>query len=212
MFKIGDKVRVKNTCSINHVRGGVVTGLGDGFSRVNFGTVDYYYSNTLLESMDDMDTSERLSEVIKENQNLKQQISEQNIKLNKIQDDLKRELNDKGVRDEEFRESVDFWLKSNSSLIAEVWGEDYKNAPMSVMCSMHLSEFVNKYKEYKDKQDSEIKVGDEVNNGDATAIVTRAYEKSIYVLYRDGSCGSQPKYEYIKTGKHYDSIDEFMNS
>lgn len=158
MFKIGDKVRVINSHSMNHAREGVVTALGDGFSRVSFGTVDYYYSNTLLERMDDMDISERLSEAIKENQNLKQQLGEQNIKLNKIQADLNRELNGKGV------------------------------------------------------SDSEIKVRDEVNDGNTVAIVTRTYANTIYVLYRDGSCGSHSKDTYTKTGKHYDSIDEFMNS
>lgn len=163
------------------------------------------------------DLSERLSEVIKENQNLKQQISEQNIKLNKIQADLKRELNDKGVSDEEFREAYILWSRSMFKDRKEIWGEydlfDFVN-------KNSLSEFVNKYKEYKDKQ-NEIKVGDEItpnNNENVKAIVIYVSDDcyEAWVL-RNGGVGiytiSHTKIkDWHKTGRHFDEIDTIISA
>ena len=159
---------------------------------------------------------DRFDAIEKKHQEIKKMLGETNILVDSLKADSVRILREKqGVSDEEFRESVDFWLKSKSSLIAEVWGEDYKNAPMSVMCSMPLSEFVSKYKEYKDKQ-NEIKVRDVVKGGSGIeCIVTRIpsiTSELMYVLYKDGSSSEVLTELYTKTGKHYDSIDEFMNS
>ena len=211
MFKVGDKVKITSFPHVAFGRCGIVkTVNGNGFYYIETNNLKFLCYEDEIERIEDMDISERLSEVIKENQNLKQQISEQNIKLNKIQGDINRELRDKqGVSDEEFEEVYEFFSGSNKNVHATVWGNLYLE---NIFSNLSLSEFVSKYKEYKDKQDNEIRVGDVVNDGNTVAIVTCAYEKSIYVLFRDGSCGSYPKYEYIKTGKHYDSIDEFMNS
>lgn len=211
-FKVGDKVRVINSYSMNHAREGIVTALGDGFSRVSFGSVDYYYSNTLLEGVVDMDISERLSEVIKENQELKQKLGEQNIKLNKIQADVRRE---QGVSDEEFREAFKAWETLSNLTCVNIWDGEYMLKEIFNKCS--LSEFVNKYKEYKDKQDNEIKVGDVVTVKDGVSdfesLVTKVSGRVVYRLFSDGSCdGYANKEDLEKTGKHFDSIDEFMRS
>lgn len=75
-----------------------------------------------------------------------------------------------------------------------------------------LSEFVNKYKEYKDKQDNEIKVGDVVQLTVKEAIVTATAGCDAYLLFRDGSSNKFTKDNFTKTSRHYDSIDAFMNS
>lgn len=206
MFNVGDKVRVVSPESFYYRHIGTMVDVGGSISSVDFGRHVNLFLNVNLERVDDMGISERLSEVIKENQNLKQQLSEQNIKLNKIQGGVRRE---QGVSDEEFGEAYEFYSGSNKNVHATVWGNLYLE---NIFSNLSLSEFVNKYKEYKDKQNNEIRVRDEVNDGNTTAIVTSTYERSIYVLYRDGSCGIHPKDKYTKTGKHYDSIDEFMNS
>lgn len=71
--------------------------------------------------------------------------------------------------------------------------------------------FVNKHKEYKDKQ-NEIKVGDVVQLAVKEAIVTAIDGCNMYLLYRDGISNKFTKDNFTKTGKHYDSIDKFMNS
>lgn len=152
---------------------------------------------------------DRFDAIEKKHQEIKKMLSETNILVDSLKADSVRMLREKqGVSDEEFREAYKLWDSSLLKKREEIWGVC---TLLSFISDFSLSEFVSKYKEYKDKKDDEIKVGDVVNDGYTVAIVTCAYEKSIYVLYRDGSCGSHPKYEYIKTGKHYDSIDEFMN-
>jgi len=148
------------------------------------------------------DLSERLSEVIKENQNLKQQISEQNIKLNKIQADARRE---QGVSDEEFREALDFYENANQTICYEVWG----STTLSLIFYYNsLSEFVNKY---KDKQ-NEIKVGDEVYCLDHNykSIVTSVEDGVAVMITNNGKWSTCNTEELHKTGKRYD-IESILN-
>lgn len=218
MFKVGDEIKIINPECKMYGFYGTITSKINSYYTVSFGAdVRYWYENEDLERINDMDISERLSEVIKENQELKQKLKqklgEQNIKLDKIKADINRELRDKqGVSDEEFREAYEFWKDNNSNICTEIWG----NGTLSeILFHTSLSEFVNKYKEYKDKQDNEIKVGDVVKLkiGGEESIVTRADSCIVYRLFRDGGCDIYTDKKVLeKTGKHYDSIDEFMNS
>lgn len=75
-------------------------------------------------------------------------------------------------------------------------------------------EALAKVKAYTEERNN-IKVGDVVTmRGKAIeSIVTKVDGYAIYRLYRDGSCGSYTnKEDLVKTGKHFDSIDEFMRS
>ena len=74
-------------------------------------------------------------------------------------------------------------------------------------------EALAKVKEYEER--NEIKVGDVVKLkiGGEESIVTRVVDGcSVYRLFRDGSCVYTDKKVLEKTGKHFDSIDEFMRS
>lgn len=218
MFKVGDKVKVINPNFEHFGYEGIIKDVDvvNSDSMVDFGKGCYWCHNENLGRVDDMNISERLSEVIKENQNLKQQLSEQNFKLDKIKADINRELRHKhGVSDEEFREAYELW---NSSLLRkrkEIWGVC---TLLSFISEFSLSEFVNKYKEYKDKQDNEIKVGDEVivkpNGYNAMVIAFATQIGQLTVFTKEHNTFEVLVSDIEKTGRHFDfdSIDEFMNN
>lgn len=212
MFKVGDKVEIIKPSCIHYKTIGIVKNVFEYNNCYTVGFSDgwYLYSEEALKLVDNL--SERLTQVIKENQSLKQKISEQNIKLNKIQADMNRELRDKqGVSDEEFREALDFYENANQTICDEVWG----STTLSLIFHYNsLSEFVNKYKEYKQKKekDKEINVGDEVcKQGSDTKYIVTAIDKTLLgdTAFR---CMSEYGLSYsilnteqlIKTGKHYD--------
>lgn len=69
----------------------------------------------------------------------------------------------------------------------------------------------DKVKEYEER--NEIKKGDVVKDSVGEALVLRIDDSRVYLLCRDGSCGEYPlSLRLKKTGKHFDSIDEFMRS
>lgn len=73
-------------------------------------------------------------------------------------------------------------------------------------------EALAKVKEYEEKHD-EIKAGDVVTakGSELEGIVTKVIGRVVYRLFKDGSCdGRADKEDLVKTGKHFDSIDEFM--
>lgn len=83
-----------------------------------------------------------------------------------------------------------------------------------LMNTLTVQEALAKVKAYEDECD-EIKVGDVVTTRGSVfeSIVTNVSGNKISRLYRDGSCdGFTYKENLVKTGKHYDSIDEFMRS
>ena len=216
MFKVGDKVKVISNTRYDFGKNGVIVSVlesGDYHVLIdNYGKVlcaDYE-----LERTDDMTLSERLAEVIKENQNLKQQLSEQNIKLNNIQADVNRELRDKqGVSDEGFREALDFYENADQAICYEVWGA----ITLSLIFQYNsLSEFVSRYKEYEQKKEEEnkgIKVGDEVYYLDKHFhyVVTYIDEQNIaIILSQYGKYGTVNVVNLHKTGKHYD-IESMLN-
>lgn len=71
-----------------------------------------------------------------------------------------------------------------------------------------------KVKDYEER--NEIRVGDVVklkSDYVVESIVTRITKTNIYRLFKDGSCSSSCDREDLrKTGRHFDSIDEFMRS
>lgn len=157
---------------------------------------------------------DRFDAIEKKHQEIKKMLSETNILVDSLKADSVRMLREKqGVSDEEFREAYELWESSLLKKREEIWGVCILS---SFISKFPLSEFVNKYKEYKDKQDNEIKVGDVVKySGGMECIVTRIpsfTSERMYVLYRDGSSSESSTELYIKTGKHFDSIDEFMHS
>ena len=74
-----------------------------------------------------------------------------------------------------------------------------------------------KVKAYEEER-NEIKVGDVVrfNRIGCKAIVTRITETYMCRLFKNGDCGSfllkDKSDSFVKTGEHFDSIDEFMRS
>lgn len=87
-------------------------------------------------------------------------------------------------------------------------------SPASIFKAFTPQEALVKAKEYEER--NEIRVGDVVElkgNHVVESIVTRITKTNIYRLFKDGSCSSSCDREYLrKTGKHFDSIDEFMRS
>ena len=86
----------------------------------------------------------------------------------------------------------------------------------AVLKAFTPQEALAKVKAYEEKHD-EIKVGDVVTIKDGVSdfesIVTKVSGRVVYRLFSDGSCdGYADKEDLEKTGKHFDSIDEFMRS
>lgn len=71
---------------------------------------------------------------------------------------------------------------------------------------------MKKIKDYNERQNEEIKVGDEVKVCDCIGIVTRHAPKTrtCYVMYRDGSCGEEELTDCEKTGNHSMSLDKWL--
>lgn len=90
--------------------------------------------------------------------------------------------------------------------LAEIFGISDK----PVLDAYTPQEALAKVKEYKERDG--IKVGDVVKlrNYHIESIVTRVNGDTIYRLFSDGSCDSIGKEDLVRTGKHFDSIDEFM--
>lgn len=89
-----------------------------------------------------------------------------------------------------------------------------KNTFAPLMNTFTPQEALAKVKAYEEEQD-EIKVGDviKLRNWYTESIVTRVDGDIIYQLFTDGSCGIYTNKEDLeKTGRHFDSIDEFMRS
>ena len=86
-----------------------------------------------------------------------------------------------------------------------------KRTYISVMETFTPQEALTKVKAYED----EIKVGDVVTmRGEVVeSIVTKVDGYIIFRLFKDGSCYCGTNKENLrKTGRHFDSIDEFMRS
>lgn len=83
----------------------------------------------------------------------------------------------------------------------------------AVFEAVSASEAVAKIKEYEQqKQDPEIKVGDEVVIDDSIGIVTRAFSGAVtcYVMRKDGSSGEEDRNDCKTTGRHFDQIAEVL--
>ena len=85
----------------------------------------------------------------------------------------------------------------------------------SILNAYTPQEALAKVKEYEER--NEIKVGDVVRLKGCCVegIVTKVTETNIYRLFKDGSSTKEAFKDvegFAKTGKHYDSIDEFMRS
>lgn len=90
-----------------------------------------------------------------------------------------------------------------------------KNTFASLMNTFTPQEALAKVKAYEEH--NEIKVGDVVRSKgcNVEGIITKISEIKIYRLFKDGSCDSistKVKEDLEKTGRHFDSIDEFMRS
>lgn len=87
--------------------------------------------------------------------------------------------------------------------------------PDEVFADFTPQEALAKVKAYEEH--NEIKVGDVVRSKgcNVEGIITKISEIKIYRLFKDGSCDSistKVKEDLEKTGRHFDSIDEFMRS
>lgn len=75
-------------------------------------------------------------------------------------------------------------------------------------------EAIDKIKKYEERQtDDKIKVGDEVvcTSTGSTAIVTAKQGTSVYLLWRDGSCGNADSTRLKKTGRNFNKqIDKIL--
>lgn len=103
------------------------------------------------------------------------------------------------------------WLYNNPVNL----GEDIFNCDFWEIYSKYTAqEVVHKIKEYEDtqKQDAEIKVGDEVDHDGLKSIVVRISNDYVYTVTE---IGTTPTYHYtgtelIKTGRHFPQIVEVL--
>lgn len=92
---------------------------------------------------------DRFDAIEKKYQEIKKMLSETNILVDSLKADSMRMLREKqGVSDEEFREAYELWDSSLLKKRQEIWGVCILS---SFISNFSLSEFVNKYKKYKDK-------------------------------------------------------------
>lgn len=80
--------------------------------------------------------------------------------------------------------------------------------------SYSISEAIAIIKEYNEKQnqDDKIKIGDEVIIFNSKGVITAITDDYKYgaVLFKDGSFGKYPIYEYKKTGRHFPDIAQVL--
>ena len=94
-------------------------------------------------------------------------------------------------------------------VLHQIFGE---SAIRSILKHNTAPEAIAKIKEYEDKQDAEIKVGDEVNWQGIKSVVVRISHDYIYTLTESG--GTQIYHhtdtEFIKTGRTFPQVAEVM--
>lgn len=136
------------------------------------------------------------------------------------------------TRDDTYNEGLnDAWELAKKIVLSDGDGgyscEELENifgyrSPASVFKVFAPQEVFAKVKAYEEER-NEIKVGDVVKLKSVYAqgegIVTKITETNICLLYKNGNCNNNKcssnssidRY-FEKTGKHFDSIDEFMKS
>lgn len=93
------------------------------------------------------------------------------------------------------------------------WIFGFENSHYYVLKGCSASEAITKIKEYeeKQKQDAEIKVGDEVQSSDTRYIVVRIKDDGTFEAI--GACGTDEGLDlskFHKTGRHFDEIEKIM--
>lgn len=144
-----------------------------------------------------MDFQERIQDIQTEINSIKKMLGETNDELSKLHGEI---INSQEVSDEEFREAWEFWrCTDDSEILIDVYGY---STVADISDNMSLSEFVNKYKEYKKKkeiEDKEIRIGDKVVESfdkSVKGVVTMARyirDYLMYIVWRDGSAGMVKK-------------------
>lgn len=88
---------------------------------------------------------------------------------------------------------------------------DGKYTTAAILDTFDLREIVEKLKAYE-KEQSKIKVGDEVEINDSEVIVTYVRGSKMYVLYGDGSTEeiTVNRTEIRKTGRHFGEIESLL--
>ena len=144
-----------------------------------------------------MDFQERIQDIQTEINSIKKMLGETNDELSKLHGEI---INSQEVSDEEFREAWEFWrCTDDSEILIDVYGY---STVADISDNMSLSEFVNKYKEYKKKkeiEDKEIRIGDKVVESfdkSVKGVVTMdryIRDYLMYIVWRDGSAGMVKK-------------------
>ena len=155
-----------------------------------------------------MDFQERIQDIQTEINSLRDRLSETDDKLSQFHDEI---VNQNVVSEEDLREALMFWSKTSALICEEIWGDAFMK---NILKKYSLFEFVNKYKEYKQKEeeDNEIKVGDYVQLYSAfkhtTMIVTHINDDRDYCegITFDGETFTINKDVLLKTGKHCDIL------
>lgn len=155
-----------------------------------------------------MDFQERIQDIQTEINSLRDRLSETYDKLFQFHDEI---VNQDVVSEEDLREALMFWSTTSAPTCVKIWGEAFMR---DILKKYSLFEFVNKYKEYKqkDEEDKEIKVGDYVQFCSAfkhtTMIVTHINDDRNYCegITFDGETYTINKDVLLKTGKHCDIL------
>ena len=68
------------------------------------------------------------------------------------------------------------------------------------------SEAIEKIRQYEQRQEEQIQVGDEVESTFGKGVVVKVEKEHVSYIYNDGSWGYNPFREVTKTGRHFDEI------
>ena len=117
----------------------------------------------------------------------------------------KRAMYQKGLSDA--WEAARWLSKTNAGVNFTVFGMHFTS---EIVQKISASEAIEKIRQYEQKKEEQIQVGDEVEATFGKAIVTEVKEKHVYYFYADGSYGFDEKEHVTKTGRHFPEIAEVL--
>ena len=84
----------------------------------------------------------------------------------------------------------------------EVFGTDI----YTDIIALSASEVIEKIRQYEQRQEEQIQVGDEVINRNKTAVVTEITDRYVRIMYSDGSGYALFSEKMVKTGRNFPEI------
>ena len=84
-----------------------------------------------------------------------------------------------------------------------IFGQHFANV---IFNTFTASEAIEKIRQYEQRQEEQIQVGDEVINRNKTAVVTEITDRYVRIMYSDGSGYALFSEKMVKTGRNFPEI------